>query len=345
MIRFGPSGIPLSCKGRTLLDGVSDVHKLGLTALEVQFLRMNARTTPVDVEDEVGLKARDVKGKLIIGVNRGFEYKNIFMEDLDKVLEPGDMIHFLKGGVAEEFHRFSKIGYIGKEIDVKLTLHTPYYMKFTDTEGDLVKKSKLAFKYSTLMGAELGADMVVTHPGLMEVGETTDDVRDKVIKNMRKLRDWINKNFEDGPLIGLETQMGKDVFGSLDDILSVCKKISGTQPILNLANIKARGEYPLEDPDDFQEIFDLCKNITGRDYYINFSGIEKRRNEYRFTPIKRGELSFEPLAENLVYNEDDFTIISTSPLKEHDAMYMRVIFERNYSKEIGKELRRKLRDG
>ncbi len=345
MIRFGPSGIPLSCKGRTLLDGVSDVHKLGLTALEVQFLRMNVRTTPVDTEEEVGLKAKEVKGKFIIGVNRGFEYKNIFMEDLDKELEPGDMIHFLKGGVTDEFYRFSKIGYISEEIDVKLTLHTPYYMKFTDTEGDLVEKSKLAFKYSTLMGTELGADMVVTHPGLMEEGETTDDVRDKVIKNMRELRDWINENFEDGPLIGLETQAGTDVFGSFDDVISVCKKVTGTQPVLNLANIKARGEYPLEGPDDFQEVFEVCKNITGHDYYLNFSGIEKKRNEYRFTPIKRGELSFEPLAENLIFNEANFTIISTSPLKEHDAMYMKVIFERNYTKEIGKELRRKQKDG
>src|SRR5438309_665322 len=32
MIRFGPSGIALSCKGRTLRDGIEDSHNLGLTA-------------------------------------------------------------------------------------------------------------------------------------------------------------------------------------------------------------------------------------------------------------------------------------------------------------------------
>lgn len=344
MIRFGPSGIPLSCKGRTLLDGIKDVHKLGLTAMEVQFLRMNVRTTPVDVDGEVDLKARDVKGKFIIGVNRGDDYRNLYMEDLEKELKPGDMIHFLKGGIADEFYRFAKIGRISREIDVKLTIHTPYYMNFTDLEGDLVEKSKLAFKYSTLMGSELGADMVVTHMGLMDEGVGSEDVIDNVIQNMRELRNWNNENFQNGPVIGLETLAGEDVFGRVDDIIEICKKVSGTQPVLNLANIKAGGDNPLEEPDDFAEVFDMFKNITGRDYYVNFSGIERRRNEYRLTPIKRGDLRFEPMADHLMENEDNYTIISTSPLKEHDAMYMRVIFERGFTREIAKELRRRQRD-
>ena len=38
-IRFGPAGIPLSCKGRTLKDGIEDIHALQLDAMEVQLLR------------------------------------------------------------------------------------------------------------------------------------------------------------------------------------------------------------------------------------------------------------------------------------------------------------------
>ena len=41
MIRFGPAGIPLSCKGRTLRDGIEDVHNLSLTAIEIQMVRPN----------------------------------------------------------------------------------------------------------------------------------------------------------------------------------------------------------------------------------------------------------------------------------------------------------------
>ena len=38
-IRFGPAGIPLSCKGRTLKDGIEDVHALELNAMEIQLVR------------------------------------------------------------------------------------------------------------------------------------------------------------------------------------------------------------------------------------------------------------------------------------------------------------------
>lgn len=339
MIRFGPSGIPLSCKGRTLLDGVLDVHKLGLSALEVQFLRMNPRTRPAD-EDEIGLKANEVEGKFIIGVNRGKDYERIHTEDMDKVLEPGDMIHFLSGGVAEEFYRFPLVGKVAKETDVKLTLHTPYYMKLTETDGDLVKKSKRGFKYSSVMADALDADMVVTHLGIINESMSDDDILDACIQNVRELRNWINEELSNGLMIGLEVQAGEDVFGSLDNILDVCKKVSGTVPVLNFAHLKAIGNYELDEPEDFEEIFERCKNFVKSEYYVHFSGVEVRsEEEYRFTPIKRGALNFEVLVDHLLDFEDNVTIISGSPLKEHDAMYMKVIFERIYSKELAKELR------
>lgn len=345
MIRFGPSGIPLSCKGRTLLDGVKDVHKVGLTALEVQFLRMKPRTRPAQ-EEELGLRASDVEDKFIIGVNRGSDFREIYTEDLDKELEAGDMVHFVQGGVAEEFYRFPKVERISKELDVNLTLHTPYYMKFTSREGELIDKSIRGFKYSSALAVELDADLIVTHLGLRDPDKSTEDMREAVIENLRELRDWINENYKDGPLIGIETQAGDDVFGGLDDILEVCRKVSGTIPVMNFAHMKANGEYDLAEPKDFEEVFDLCKNFIHSQHYINFSGVEIRRdNEYRFTPIKRGDLQFESLAKHLIEDLKDITIISSSPLKEHDAMYMKVIFERIFTKEISKELRRKKKDG
>ena len=40
MIRIGPAGIPLSCKGRTNKDGIIYTHRnLDLNAIEIQFVR------------------------------------------------------------------------------------------------------------------------------------------------------------------------------------------------------------------------------------------------------------------------------------------------------------------
>ncbi len=340
MIRFGPSGIPLSCKGRTLLDGIMDVHKLGLTAMEVQFLRTNVSQRPV-TDEEAGLKSREVEDKFIIGVNRPSDEKDIFVEDLDKELKVGDVAHYLSGGVAEEFYRLPLIGRVARELDIVLTIHTPYYIKFTSQDDDLVKKSKLAFKYTAVQAGEMNGKIVVTHLGLLDDGSEPEDVREDVIQNLRELRDWMSKHYENTPLIGLENQAGDDAYGSLDEILEVCKKVSATIPVINFPHLKARGEYELETEDDFAAVFDKCKKFVPSNYYVNFSGMEMRRGNYRLTPIKRGELNFESLVDYLIEEYPEVTIISNSPLKEHDAMYMKVILERIYAREVAKDLRRK----
>ena len=41
-IKLGPAGIPLSCKGRTIVEGMDDIISLGLETMEVQTVRMVA---------------------------------------------------------------------------------------------------------------------------------------------------------------------------------------------------------------------------------------------------------------------------------------------------------------
>ena len=41
-IKLGPAGVPLSCKGRTIVEGMDDIISLGLETMEVQTVRMVA---------------------------------------------------------------------------------------------------------------------------------------------------------------------------------------------------------------------------------------------------------------------------------------------------------------
>ncbi len=61
--------------------------------------------------------------------------------------------------------------------------------------------------------------------------------------------------------------------------------------------------------------------------------------ERKLTPLKKGDLRFETLADALTEISPDITIISCSPLLEHDAMYMRIIEERVFSKKVAKNLK------
>ena len=74
---------------------------------------------------------------------------------------------------------------------------------------------------------------------------------------------------------------------------------------------------------------DKTFKVQDNNLYGHFSGVEyEKGSEKRYTPIKKGDLKFEPLAECLLDNDINFTMISGSPLLEHDAMYMKMILER-----------------
>ena len=93
-----------------------------------------------------------------------------------------------------------------------------------------------------------------------------------------------------------------------------------------MAHIHARGNGSLRTSEDFAELFDQVRSeYGGKKFYCHFSGIEHRSgNAMHYTQLKKSDLKFEPLAEYLAEEGDwlDVTVISDSPLLEHDAMYM-----------------------
>lgn len=344
MIRFGPGGIPLSCKGRTLRDGLEDVHTLGLTAIEVQFVRVNLVERYV-TEEEVGLTPRNIESELVVEVRRRLQGK----KGVEKIIDPdtkfkqGDIRCSLASGIVKDYNELAELKEISKELDIYFSIHTPYYMDLVGG-GDISEKSKESIKWCGILGNEMGAKVVVIHLGLYG-RNSKKKALEKLIPNVRELRDWYNKN-KITSNIGVETSGKQEVFGDLDEVLTVCKRVSDVVPVLNFAHIHARGNGSLKKKEDFQEIFDKVLKVTKRNLYTHFSGVEyENGNENRYTPIKKGDLRFEPLAECILDNNIDITIISGSPLLEHDAMYMKVILERVLTRREAKALRAAAKKG
>jgi deoxyribonuclease-4 len=277
-VRFGPAGIPLSCKGRTLKDGLEDIYALELNAMEIQLVR----------------------------------------------------------GVGQMIENAEEIAALSEELDIQLSVHTPYYMDLLGDPENL-ERSIESIKWAGSLADELGAEVVNTHIGLY--GELSKkQALETAIKNIRNLRDWFKKQ-KLKPKIGLETSGKQKVFGSLDEILTICKRVSGTIPVLNFAHIHAYDGGILKKKNNFQDIFDKTeKMLKTKTFYSHFSGIEHDNgNKKRCTPIKKGDMRFDPLADCILDNEDyELTIISGSPLLEHDAMYMKVILDRVQQKREAK---------
>ena len=334
MIRFGPAGIPLSCKGRTLRDGIEDVHNLGLTAMEAQLVRAHVQERPSEAE-EVGVKLKNLTTDMVIEILRKKGDKEQAISDLDEPVKKGDTLVSLTSGIAKSYQELRQLRDMADELDVTLSIHTPYYMDLVG-EGELSFKSLDSIKWGGIMAKELGATVVVTHMGLY--GDVSQKVAQKRIKErVSQLAKWYKKNGINVP-IGLELSGRQEIFGSLPEVLKTCKEVKGVIPVINFAHYHARESGILREPKDFDALLDDVWKHTDGEFYAHFSGVEHEGgNEKRFTSIKKGDLRFEPLAEAIVERNQPITIISGSPLLEHDAMYMKVILERVLAKKVSKE--------
>jgi deoxyribonuclease IV len=332
VIRFGPSGIPLSCKGRTLRDGIEDIHNLGLTAMEVQLVRVNLNERYVG-EDDVGRTPREIPDELIVQVGRKEDRKEVLISALDTKIEKGDVLYSLASGIARDYHELEELGTLARELDIELTLHTPYYMDLADADG-LAEKSVQSVIWGGMLAEAMHAPIVITHLGMFGDLDPKEALN-RIGKNLRTIRDTYKKA-KIRSRLGIEASGRTEVVGSLDELLGLVKNAKGVLPVLNFAHVHARGFGLFKRPEDFDDVLSKVEKASdGGHIHSHFSGVEHADgNELRYTPIKKGDLRFEPLAECLLDDDYDLTIVSSSPLLEHDAMYMKVILERVLAKRL-----------
>ena len=279
MIRIGPAGIPLSCKGRTNKDGIIYTHRnLDLNAIEIQFVR--------------GLYV---------------------MSDEEAQI----------------------IRECSKENDIEVHVHAPYYINLAG-DGEEIEMSFEKILRSAQMANNIGAKTVVIHPGFY--GENGEKKTMKlVIKNSKKITGILKKE-KLKVKIGMETMGKQKVFGTLDEIIEVCKSVKGVIPVIDLAHIHARGNGCLKERKDFEEIFEKLKPLKLKHYLLHVTGVlYENGNELYHLPIKKGDMPIAPLVEIILDNNYNVTLISESPLLEHDAVYIRLQVEKAIMKRTGKE--------
>ena len=338
MIRFGPAGIPLSCKGRTLRDGIEDVHNLSLTALEIQMVRSGTVDIYPDEED-IGIPAKDLEGRFIIEVIRDEEP----ITDLNIPVEEDDILVQMTSAFASNFGELYEIGDLAKELDVGVSLHTPNYIDLA-SDSPLTDDCLNSIRHAALIENALGGDIVVTNLGLYSDINDEEASEANIYNNVDALMEWWK---DEGlkPKLGIEITGQQEVFGSLEQVLDVCHNIKGLVPVINWPHYHSRTGGSLLEAEDFQYVIEQAEPYCNGHLHTLFAGAEHSDgNELRLTPIKKGDLKFETLAECLVDMRPDMTVISSSPLLEHDAMYMRIIHERYLSKKVAKALRMKRKE-
>jgi deoxyribonuclease-4 len=252
-----------------------------------------------------------------------------------KILDLNAMeIQFVRGLYIMEDEEAQFMKDYSQENDVELHVHAPYYINLAGDEELDFSFEKILF--SARLSDKMGAKTVIIHPGYY--GEASEKkTMKKIVKNLKKLQSTFKKE-KIKTKLGLETMGKQKVFGSLDEIIEVCSSVKGIVPVIDLGHIHARGNGCLKTRENFEEIFSKLKPLRLKHYLIHITGVlYENGNEYYHLPIKKGDMPLAPLVDIILDNNYNVTLISESPLMEHDAVYIRLQVEKGIMRRTGKE--------
>ncbi|MCW6168122.1 MAG: hypothetical protein LVQ64_06795, partial [Thermoplasmatales archaeon] len=254
MIRFGPAGIPLSCKGRTLRDGIADVHHLGLAALEAQFIKVNPLQR-VALDDEVGKRPRELVQQLAIAVGANtLDAAEPTLSSLTSPIKKRDTVTTLTTSLAKDYADLETTRGLARSLDVELMLHAPYYVQI---------------QWAGVLAEGLGARFLVTHLGFYgpDSREASFDLMAKIVGDLSR---WLTTYTHGGTHLAIEPSGHPDVFGSRQEILALSRKVRGVVPVLNVPHIVARERLSLEKAEDYAPLVEEFRSASAGSLYLNF---------------------------------------------------------------------------
>lgn len=216
---------------------------------------------------------------------------------------------------------------------VKISVHAPYYINFSNQSDDMIEKSVSYVLNSAVKVRQLGGDRIVFHPA--SVGKMTRERAFELCKkNFDKLLTAVYAaNMQD--LRFCPETMGKiNQIGDEREIATLCAMDDCLIPTVDFGHLNARTLGGLKTSDDFRRVVDNMMAICGEDkvrkMHVHFSKIEySAGGEVRhltFDDVLFGP-DFVPLARVIKeYDLSPVVICESDGTQAEDALKMKNIF-------------------
>lgn len=216
---------------------------------------------------------------------------------------------------------------------VKISVHAPYYINFSNQSDDMIEKSVSYVLNSAVKVRQLGGDRIVFHPA--SVGKMTREQAFELCKkNFDKLLTAVYAaNIQD--LRFCPETMGKiNQIGDEREIATLCAMDDCLIPTVDFGHLNARTLGGLKTTDDFRRVIDNMMAICGEDkvrkMHVHFSKIEySAGGEVRHLTFDDDLFGpdFVPLARVIKeYDLSPVVICESDGTQAEDALKMKNIF-------------------
>ncbi len=254
------------------------------------------------------------------------------MDGLRRVVELGlnsMEVEFVRG-VYMKNEMADEVDKLAKELGILLSVHCPYFINLCSADKQKLEASKKRILDSVERAYHMGARIAVFHPGYY--GSLAPDAAFEAVEEAcLDMLDRMKSTGIKGVTLGHETTGKISAFGTLDEIVRFCKQVRGCEPVVDFAHLYGRTAGKI----DYAEVFEKLKSLKLKHLHSHFTSMEWTPakipgygNERRHLPIKYDKPPFEPLAREILKRKLSITLISESPVLEHDSLLMKQVFEK-----------------
>ena len=233
-------------------------------------------------------------------------------------------------GVLMSEEKALSIGKAFNENNVKISVHAPYYINFSNPDPEMIDKSIGYVIKSAEMVGLMGGNRIIIHPAT-QGKDARENAFARALDNFKKLTDVIYATGLDNLLYCPET-MGKYAqLGTVEEITEICKIDKIYVPTVDFGHVNSREGGSLKSKEDFIKRLQFMIDELGYDrmkhFHVHFSKIQYgAKGEIRhlnFDDEVYGP-EFEPLADALIDLKLEPVIICESAGRQDvDALYMK----------------------
>lgn len=223
-------------------------------------------------------------------------------------------------------------------LNIGLSAHAPYYINLNASEQGRRLLSRERLLSSARQGELCGAKCVVFHAGYY--GKDTPVKAYKTIKIEIEEILSILKSQKNPVSLRIETMGKLSQFGSLDEVLFICRELEGLLPCLDFSHILAR-EGKVNSYIQFQRILSKVQKKLGqsaiKNLHIHISGVEyNKKGEMKHLNLRDSDFHYEDLIRALKDCDGEGMVICESPNLEQDALMLQKLYWSHIVKITGK---------
>ncbi len=236
-------------------------------------------------------------------------------------------VEFVKG-VKMAQDTAAAVGERARRLRVLLSVHAPYYINLNSEDRGTRLLSQERLLKSARLAAAMGARSLVFHAGFY--GQDTAETAYAAIRGgLAELMSVIRT--ERVPVtMRVETMGKRSQFGSLDEVLQLCRDVDGLQPCLDFSHIYAR-EGRVNSYLEFERVLGKVAKKLGaaalRNLHIHVAGVEyNHTGELKHLNLQESDFRYDEWLRALREAGAGGMVICESPNLEADAVLLKDLY-------------------